>query len=622
MAFFYWYFRSMSFDVQDHFRKLEKALKIEKKEEINLYKKLTEQASFKERVEAGITLYPVEFRELSFNDLGDQIIEIHKNPNQEGSEFGLGRLISIFSSEGETCQGQLIEQKEKSIKIRILDDDVRDWIKDGKIGVNSLVDTKTYDLYLAIILQVINGLKFPVLNDFYNIRAFEYEPTGYQNQKLNTSQIEAVEEMISENTVSIIHGPPGTGKTTTLVAGIKALIHKKKKVLLCAPSNAAVDNICEKMIVAGVKVVRVGNAAKASEEALKADLEQLIKKDRTFKLVRNLQDQADKIRDKAFKYKRNFGKEEYEERKRLKKEFKDLRKDIKQMQRDITKNILADAQVICGTFVGVQGVARTIENFDTVVVDEAGQAIEPAIWSVAHYANKLVIAGDDLQLPPTVKSMEAEKMGLSKSVLEMATEIDFPKHLLNVQYRMNERIMGFSDHEFYEGLLNAHESVAQRTLDYDQFEPVEFIDTAGCSMDETKYTESGAIKNEGEVRILKAILTEHNPKKYSLGVITPYRAQLHHIQDELSEITEFSNTVDSFQGQERDIIIISLVRSNERGEIGFLKDYRRMNVAMTRAKLKLVMIGDSATLGQDPFYGRFLEYVERVGSYRSAWEFL
>ena len=612
----------MNVDLIEHFRQLEKALEIEKKEELDVYRKLTEQSSFMDRIEAGITLYPVEFRDISYNHLGDQIITVKKNPTQEGSEFGLGRLIAIFNTDGEECQGQLVEQKEKEIKIRILDDDVRDWIKDGNIGLNALVDTKTYDLFLAIVLQVINGLKYPVLSDFYNLRSNEYEPTGYQNDKLNQSQIDAVEEMLSENTVSIIHGPPGTGKTTTLVAGIKAMIHNGDKILMCAPSNAAVDNVCEKLLKENVKVVRVGNAAKASDEALEADLEELIRKDGSFKLIKNLQDQADKIRDKAFKYKRNFGKEEYEERKRLKQEFRELRSDIKQLQKDITKHILEEATVICGTFVGVQGIARSIEKFDAVVIDEAGQSIEPAIWSVGHFANKLVIAGDDLQLPPTVKSMEAEKLGLSKSVLEMATQIEFPKHLLNIQYRMNERIMGFSDFEFYEGLLSAHESVAHKTLDYDQHEPVEFIDTAGCSMDEKKDEESGAIHNEGEVRILKEILKEHNPKKYSLGVITPYRAQLHLIQDELKEYTNYSNTVDSFQGQERDIIVISLVRSNDRGEIGFLKDYRRMNVAMTRARLKLVMIGDSATLGQDEFYGRFLDYVERVGSYRTAWEFM
>lgn len=612
----------MSFDYIEHFRKLEEALLVEKQEEIDLYKELTEQSSFKERVEAGITLYPIEFREIRYNDLGDQIVEVKKNPNQEGTEFGVGRLVSIFSTEGEECEGQLIEMNETQMSIRILEEDVRDWIRDGKIGLNALVDTKTYDLYRAIILEIINGLKYPVLSDFYNLRAYDYPKEGYENPNLNTSQIEAVEEMISDNTVTIIHGPPGTGKTTTLVAGIKELIDKEQKILLCAPSNAAVDNVCEKLLKEHVNVVRVGNAAKATEGALEADLDHLIQKDRSFKLIENLKVQADKIREKAFKYKRNFGKEEYEERKQLKREFKEIRKDIRRIQKDITDHILNEADVICGTFVGVQGIARSIGQFDAVVIDEAGQAIEPAIWSVGHYAKKLIIAGDDLQLPPTVKSMEAEKMGLAKSVLEMATEIEFPKHLLRVQYRMHQRIMGFSDFEFYEGLLSAHESVAEKKLDYDPYEPIEFIDTAGCSMEEQKDAESGAIKNRGEVQILTKILSEHDPKKYSMGVITPYRAQLHLIQDELSHITKFSNTVDSFQGQERDIIIISLVRSNDKGEIGFLKDYRRMNVAMTRARMKLILIGDSATLGQDDFYSRFLDYVERVGTYRSAWEFI
>jgi ATP-dependent RNA/DNA helicase IGHMBP2 len=612
----------MAFDYISHFRKLEEALQVEKQEEIDVYKELTEQSSFRDRVEAGVTLYPIEFREMRYNELGDQIIEVKKNPNQEGSEFGLGRLVSIFSTEGESCEGQLIEQKETKMVIRILEEDIREWIKDGKIGLNALVDTKTYDLYRAILMEIINGLKYPVLADFYNLRAYEHPKEGYENARLNDSQIEAVEEMISDNTVSIIHGPPGTGKTTTLVAGVQELIKREKKILLCAPSNAAVDNMVEKLLAQDVKVVRVGNAAKATEGALKADLDHLVQKDRSFNLIQKLRNQADKIREQAFKFKRNFGKEEYEERKRLKREFKEIRQDIRRIQKDITKNILEGADVICGTFVGVQGVAPALNNFDAVVIDEAGQAIEPAIWSVGHYAKKLIIAGDDLQLPPTVKSMKAEKMGLAKSVLEMATEIEFPKHLLRVQYRMHQRIMGFSDFEFYEGLLSAHESVAEKKLDYDQYEPVEFIDTAGCSMEEIKDLESGAIKNPGEIKVLRSILEEHDPHQYSMGVITPYRAQLHSIQDELSHITDYSNTVDSFQGQERDIIIISMVRSNDKGEIGFLKDYRRMNVAMTRARMKLILIGDSATLGQDPFYGRFLDYVEKVGSYRTAWEFM
>jgi superfamily I DNA and/or RNA helicase len=612
----------MKMDMIAHFRKLENALEIEKKEELDKFRQLTENASFFDRIEAGITLYPIEFRDITFNQFGDQIITIHKNPRQSGDAFGVGQLVAIFNAEGETCDGQLIREKDKELTIRVLDDDIRDWIKDGNVGLNALVDTKTYELYLSVVLQIINGLKYPVLSQFYYNRSEEIRPTGYQHAQLNASQIEAVESMLSDNAVSIIHGPPGTGKTTTLVAGIQALIKVGKKVLMCAPSNAAVDNVCEKLLKANVKVVRVGNSAKATEEAQRADLDNLVLKDKSYQLIKNLKDQAQKIREKAFKYKRNFGKEEYEERKRLKQEFRSLRADIRVLQKNITANILENAEVICGTFVGVQSIARSVEGFDAVIIDEAGQAIEPAIWSVAHFAKKLVVAGDDLQLPPTVKSMEAEKLGLAKSVLEIAAEINYPRHLLNIQYRMNERIMGFSDFEFYDGLLSAHASVAHKTLENDPFEPVEFIDTAGCGYEELKDVESGAIRNQGEVTVIQQVLKSLHAKKHSIGVVTPYRAQLHLIQEELSDMTEYANTVDSFQGQERDIIIISLVRSNERGEIGFLKDYRRMNVAMTRARLKLIMIGDSATLGQDAFYGRFLEYVERVGSYRSAWEFM
>jgi len=306
----------MEMDIVAHFRNLEKALETEKKEELDRYKELTENASFFDRIEAGITLYPIEFRDVTFNQFGDQVITIHKNPRQSGDAFGMGKLVELFNADGDTCDGQLIQEEERELKIRILDDDVRAWIKDGNVGLNALVDTKTYELYLSIILQVINGFKYPVLSQFYYGHAEDIVPTGYQNSRLNASQIEAVASMLSDNAVSIIHGPPGTGKTTTLVAGMKELIKRGQKILLCAPSNAAVDHVCEKLMQEDVQVVRVGNSSKATAEAQRADLDHLLLKDKSYQLIKNLKDQASKIREKAFKYKRNFGKEEYEERKR------------------------------------------------------------------------------------------------------------------------------------------------------------------------------------------------------------------------------------------------------------------------------------------------------------------
>ncbi|MBD3637905.1 MAG: Flp pilus assembly complex ATPase component TadA [Crocinitomicaceae bacterium] len=607
-------------DIKQHFQQLLTALQIERKEEQEQYRLLTENAAIKERVEAGITLYPLEFLSLNFNDSGDLLIDLKVNPSQEATAFGTGKTISLFNAEGEQAEGQMLSLKNQIATIRINDEGVQDWIKKGKIGLNALVDTKTYELYEKTIKRILNEDKYPLLQDFYQVK-HAHSPENYTNNTLNSSQEKAIGEILSENTITLVHGPPGTGKTTTLVAAIKALSEQKKRILLCAPSNTAVDNVCTKLLKEKINVVRIGNEAKIDDSVAPAYLENRIKTDRSYKTLIQLKTDAEKIREQAFKFRRNFGKEEYQERKRLKVELKSLKADIRKIQNDIARSIINDAQVIAGTFYGVQGIAEMLNNFDYVFIDEAGQAIEPGIWSVAHFGNKLVLAGDDLQLPPTVKSFEAERLGLGNSLLQRASEIDFPKYLLNVQYRMHQKIMEFSNQQFYEGKLVAHESVATAALPGNEHEPVEFIDTAGCGFEEKKDLESGGITNEGEIKVLLAILKEYNPDKHDIGVITPYRAQLIAIEDALHTFNGYANTVDSFQGQEREVILISLVRSNESGEIGFLKDYRRMNVAMTRAQKKLVIIGDSATIGQDSFYNAFLEYVEKNGSYRTAWEF-
>jgi len=382
-----------------------------------------------------------------------------------------------------------------------------------------------------------------------------------------------------------------------------------------------VDHVCKKLLEKKIDAVRVGNMAKVDDQVMKAFLDYRIKADTSFKVVTQLKKQSEEIRKQAFKYKRKFGSEEYKERKQLKQELKEIRRDIRRIQGDISSSIINDSQVICSTFYGIHQNQTKELKFDYVIVDEAGQSIEAAIWSVTKFGDKLVLTGDAFQLPPTVKSREAEKIGLSKSILEIAEEITFPTHLLNVQYRMNNLIMSFSNKQFYRGKLIAHESVAKRQLERNELKTVEFMDTAGCGFNEERNEEFGGISNPGEIGIIKNLLKEYDLSKNSVGVITPYRNQLSEIHNQIPDSNNFSNTIDSFQGQERDIIIISLVRSNENGDIGFLKDYRRMNVAMTRAKLKLVIIGDSATIGGDSFYSNFLDFVEKEGSYRTAWEF-
>ena len=611
----------MKIDIRDHFEKLLKALEIEQKEEIELHQLLMKNVPMEEKVKAGITLYPVEYRNRAYNDLGELILHFKLHPDQEGSAFNNGKHIELFNIEDEKAEGILVEIGVDEAFVKVQDDEVLEWITDGKIGMNSLVDTRTFELYKQTVTQIIGDHPYTLLNAFYADEIREVKLPDFQHNDLNASQVKVVQHALSSEPISLIHGPPGTGKTTTLVALTEALISEDKKILFCAPANAAVDNFCARLLKKGIKVVRIGNESKVDESVAPAFLERLIQKDRAYKSLIDLKDRAEKIREKAFKFRRNFGKEEYQQRKNLKIELRELQKDIRKIQRDITNHILKNADVIAGTFYSVQTVAQKLQPFDVVMVDEAGQAIEPSIWSVARFGEKLVAAGDELQLPPTIKSRDAEKLGLSVSLLEQAKKIGYPSHLLKVQYRMNAKIMQFSNEQFYEGELSANQSVAKISLSNEEFEPIEFIDTAGCGFEEYKDPERGSISNEGEAQIVKKILERFNLSQEKIGIITPYRAQLKLIRAALGEQAKISNTVDSFQGQERELIIISMVRSNEAGDIGFLKDYRRMNVALTRAQKKLIVIGDSATIGSDEFYNAFLNYVEQHGSYRSAWEF-
>ena len=260
-------------------------------------------------------------------------------------------------------------------------------------------------------------------------------------------------------------------------------------------------------------------------------------------------------------------------------------------------------------------------EFDLICVDEAGQALEPAIWSIGHFAPQLVLAGDPLQLPPTLFTREAEKLGLGISLIEKGIELGIPTTLLNIQYRMNDSIMQFSNAAFYNLQLQSAPENATQILPNDGWKAIEFIDTAGCGYDEIN-NEEGGISNAGELELIEKRLEEIADRNFSIGIISPYRKQVYDLRELLEAASIYIQTIDSFQGQERDIILVSLVRSNAANQIGFLSDYRRMNVALTRAKRKLIVIGDSATLGNDRFYQDFLDYVEKEGSYRSGWEFM
>lgn len=435
-----------------------------------------------------------------------------------------------------------------------------------------------------------------------------------QNDMLNTSQQQAVAAILASNDILVVHGPPGTGKTTTLVEAILQLIKKGEKILVTAPSNTAVDHIARGLLQQGVPLLRVGNTGKVDEAVFPHTPEGKMGRSHVQKEIKQLKVKAEEFRRMALKYKRHFGKEEREQRKLLFQEVKQIRSEIKKLQDYHETKMREEAAVIAGTPVGLLDAGLQNIVFDTLVLDEAGQCIEPLAWCVFPLAEKIVLAGDHWQLPPTVLSDEAARLGLSRSILEAAIPAVPSVYLLDTQYRMREPIAGFSSRYFYKGLLQTAANLASGG------HHLTFIDTAGSGFNETHGPDGVSLVNEGELQVALEILEKEITNKNSTAFISPYSGQVAAARERLPAGPRIS-TIDSFQGQEMETVIVSLVRSNEEGIIGFLKDYRRMNVAITRAKEQLYVIGDSATIGADPFFEAFLRYVEEWGIHRSVWEF-
>jgi len=387
-----------------------------------------------------------------------------------------------------------------------------------------------------------------------------------------------------------------------------------EKVLVSAPSNTAVDHIAKGLILQGVKVLRVGNASKVDETIFLHTPEGRMANSKEQKEIKQLKIRAEEFRRMALKYKRSFGKAEREQKALLFKEVKQIRSEIKKLQAYNEDRLFDEAEVIAGTPIGLYDASLGKYRFQTLVMDEAGQCIEPLAWCIFPLAEKYVLAGDHWQLPPTVLSFEAAKKGLNKSILEVATKSSFPVFLLNTQYRMREAIAGFSSDYFYNSLLQTAIHL-QNTGRH-----ISFIDTAGSGYQESQGNDGISLQNEGELNIVRQLIERESLLTEKTAFISPYSGQVAAAREILPAGMRIS-TIDSFQGQEKETIIVSLVRSNEDGDIGFLKDYRRMNVAMTRAKEQLFVIGDSATIGADAFYNAFLSYVEKVGDYRTVWEY-
>ncbi len=632
----------------DYFKKLLNLLKIERDDDRKAYLKLTEHSSAAERRTNGLTWYPVAIRSTEPSRGNYITAEVERTTHQDViHQFKFGASAALFSNhdaKNNRVEGTVTYQSGDKLKITLFTDELPDWARDGKLGVDLLFDNNSYDEMQYALKTAESLVQKPTEGHLIQILTGEKKPSFNQEvifaapDNLNPSQQNAVQKILSAQNLAIIHGPPGTGKTTTLVQAIRMLIaHNNEQILVVAPSNTAADLLTEKLFNEGLDVLRIGNPTRVTQHLTALTLDSKMAGHPYMKDVKRLKKQAGEYKNMAHKYKRNFGKAERDQRKALFDEAHKIMKEVGKSEQYIVDDLLAKAQVITATLVGANHYTVRNASFNTVVIDEAGQALEPACWIPILKARKVILAGDHFQLPPTIKSVEAAKGGLSNTLLEKcAAQHPEAVTLLNEQYRMNKDIMSYSSAVFYGNKLKAHPSAAYQVL-FESDMPLNFIDTAGCGFNEKLEGTSTYNPEEAAfvIKHLKQLINKLN-SIYSLqnfpsvAVISPYKEQIRLLKEQLTNYPELGdygnsisvNTIDSFQGQERDVVYISMTRSNNEGDIGFLTDIRRMNVAMTRARKKLVVIGDSSTLAQLPYYADFITYAEQLGGYKSAWEYI
>ncbi len=646
-------------------------MQLEQQEDQAQFKLKNASSSIKERRRRGLTWYPVTITQEDIGFGGKVVLELERPAHRQDLHlFQVGAAAALFSSapgysgpDRPVVSGVVSRVRRNKLLLATTKEALPDWVRDGTtlngspLGIDLTFDEVSYrEMNQALsTVMAAHGNRLAELRDvLLGAQAARFrEPQAddlFYPSALNDSQLAAVRHVVTAQDVAIIHGPPGTGKTTTLVQAILETIRRERRVLVCAPSNTAVDLLTEKLAERGVNVIRLGNPSRVSELLLKHTLDAGVMAHASYAKMHAMRQTAEQHREAASERVRNFGFEERQRRLWLKEEARTLRQAADDLERFMTEDVLESVQVITCTLVGASN--RNIRHlgFETVFIDEAAQALEPGCWIPIAKGQRLVLAGDHHQLPPTVKSEKAAREGLRETLFEKCIQRQpGTARMLKVQYRMHAHIMGFSSEKFYGGQLVAHPSVRDADLAaYDpRFDdprsapdqPVEFIDTAGCGFQELAIPESRSTANPEEAHLLLERLaqllalgqpTDPDQRPLTIGVIAPYRAQINYLKDAIEDSAVLNElllqrrlsvgTVDSFQGQERDIIAITLTRSNAQGEIGFLSDIRRMNVGMTRARRKLLLVGDSSTLCRHPFFGELLAYVKGVGGYRTAHE--
>ncbi len=620
----------------EYFEQLLQLNNYERQEEASQFDLLMREWSVEKRVEAGICWHPLKIVETGygFGDYPFAIIERTRR-KELNHLFGAGKPVLLFSTEAEAPDPMKAAVQFVSgdqMKLVFFCDDEPDILSFSKLGVVVMPDENAYREQERAMNLVSNArnCRLAELRDVLLLHHPSRVTSDFQKliPRLNQSQSDAVNLAVNSIDVTLIHGPPGTGKTTTVIALAKELVMREERVMLTAASNTAVDLLALKASEEGLSVLRVGNPARIDEKIESMTPEGIVMQHEHYSDIKKFRKEAAELRRMASKYKRSFGKAEREQRKLILQEAKNRVKEAIQLENYLFDLAVQKADVICCTLIGsTNSLIRNIE-FDTVIIDEAAQAPEPATWVPISKANKVVFAGDPFQLPPVVKSDAAIKGGLMLTLMEKLLN-RLPTALLRVQYRMRPVIMEFSNRFFYQNQLIANETLVNPASLSDA---LLFIDTSGKAWDEELNFETKSYTNPSEanfiVHLFPYFLTNWGLQHLKTGLISPYQQQVKLLQELFNNnksnfLDDFPEiqTIDSFQGQERDAIIVSLVRSNQKSEIGFLKDYRRMNVAMTRAKHKLLLIGDSSTLGNDRFYSEFIDFTQENECYKSVWEY-
>jgi ATP-dependent RNA/DNA helicase IGHMBP2 len=579
------------------------------------YGKKTDASNLKELKQQGVVLHPLKVLNRTFST--DETPVVHFQILYDGASnmFKPGTPVRCFQDANQ-INAHVVDCVDKTVVVAIHSEHFPDWIEERGVGLMLQPDEHTFDLMeLALCFLEENKLENikKILAHFpQNTDSKVLTKTIYNNENLNESQNQAVNAIMQHEGIAIVHGPPGTGKTTTIAQAIHGLVKAGKKVVVTAPSNTAVDHCARVLAKQGLKILRVGNNIKIADDIAAYMVDGYLENAAELKQIKNYQKQINELRKKSGQFKRVFDKAAREERQANYEEIKALRKEVKALRAFAIDKVKHAADVILGTPVGLFDELGFDFQADYLFIDEAGQCHDALAWLLAPIAPNWILAGDVHQLPPTYLANQNMRNPAASSILHNMQKWVSKIHFLDTQYRMTPKIAQFSNAQFYENRLRHFKAELEENAFL-------FYDTAGMGYEEKIIEETGSRFNEGEVDLVQKLLELPENQEVNWVLVSPYQGQVDALKTSLGTKHKIS-TIDSIQGQEADGIIISLVRSNDAQEIGFLQDYRRMNVALTRAQNRLIVIGDSATIGANEFYGAFLDYCEQVGAYRSGFE--